>query len=72
MKQLKKIFKIIIVVLILVLISGWFFIQTLQPEYDGELKLDNLSDKVTVFYDEFGVPHINAENEQDAFNYFLS
>lgn len=67
MKQLKKIFKIIIVVLILVLISGWFFIQTLQPKYDGELKLDNLSDKVTVFYDEFGVPHINAENEQDAF-----
>ncbi len=67
MKQLKKIFKIIIVVLILVLISGWFFIQTLQPKYKGELKLDNLSDKVTVFYDEFGVPHINAESEQDAF-----
>jgi penicillin amidase len=57
-----------IVVLVLFLILGlWMYSWTLHPDYDGELKLENLSDDVTVYFDEVGVPHINAQNQLDAY-----
>ncbi|MDY0780751.1 penicillin acylase family protein [Tenacibaculum sp. IB213877] len=42
----------------------------MKPKYDGELELKNLSEKVTVFYDENGVPHIYANNQKDAYTAF--
>lgn len=67
MRLLKIVFKLIIAVLILVLVGGLLLKQTLKPTYSGELKLNNLSDRVTVYFDEVGVPHINAENQKDAY-----
>ncbi len=40
------------------------------PLFSGELKLSMLQKKVTVTTDEFGVPHIVAENEEDLFYAF--
>ena len=37
------------------------------PDYGAELKLPGLSDTVKVYRDEWGVPHIFAENERDLF-----
>lgn len=37
------------------------------PQDEGEIVLAGLRDKVTVARDEFGVPHIKAENEYDLF-----
>lgn len=70
MKKIKVFLKIITVLLVSILVVGWFFIQTLQPKYTGALSLRNISEKVTVFYDDFGVPHINTENKKDAFTAF--
>ncbi len=67
MKLLKKLLKIIIVLVILLAIGLYFFSKTLHPTYNGELELSNLSEKVTVFYDDIGVPHINAQNQKDAY-----
>ena len=67
MKLFKKLFKIIIVLLILILAAVWLFSRTLHPTYNGELELSTISDKVTVYYDEVGVPHIDAKNQQDAY-----
>ncbi|CAM1369482.1 Penicillin amidase [Tenacibaculum soleae] len=67
MKLLKKILKITFIIVALLIISGWIFIKTLHPTYSGELQLANISDKVTVQYDEVGVPHIKAKNQQDAY-----
>ncbi|MGP1993624.1 penicillin acylase family protein [Zobellia laminariae] len=39
----------------------------LKPDYDGEKKLQNLSEEVKVYYDTYGIPHIYAENDADAF-----
>ena len=52
---------------VLLFIGVWLFTKTLHPTYNGELELANISDKVTVYYDEVGVPHINAENQKDAY-----
>ena len=67
MKLFKKAVKVIFILLILLVAGAWIFSRTLHPTYNGELELTNISDKVTVYYDEVGVPHINAENQQDAY-----
>jgi len=38
----------------------------LKPSYSGEVYLNNLSSETTVYYDDYGIPHIYAENELDA------
>ncbi|WP_275315480.1 penicillin acylase family protein [Tenacibaculum bernardetii] len=67
MKLFKKLFKIILILLIVVITAVWLFSRTLYPTYSGELELSAISDKVTVHYDEVGVPHIEAKNQQDAY-----
>jgi penicillin amidase len=67
MKIFKKIIKVIVALVILVFVGLWLFSRTLHPTYNGELDLANISDEVTVYYDDFGVPHINAQNQKDAF-----
>jgi penicillin amidase len=37
------------------------------PPYQGEWPLSGLKSPVDVFTDEFGVPHVFAENEDDLF-----
>ena len=66
MKLLKKIIKYGFFLLVILSIGIYFFSKTLKPTYKGELELKNLQDKVEVFYDTYGLPHIYAENELDA------
>ncbi|WP_442267430.1 penicillin acylase family protein [Tenacibaculum sp. ZS6-P6] len=70
MKVLKKlVFFLLIITSLLVL--GYFIFSNLQkPTYQGEVSVEGLKDKVTVFYDEAGVPHINAQNQEDAYQVF--
>jgi len=64
MKKFLRLFLIIILILVLGL---WYFTNSLKPQYKGNLKLKGLSDKVEVFYDHFGIPHIYAQNQADAY-----
>jgi penicillin amidase len=54
-------------VCVLVFVAAWLYSRTLYPTYEGELSLENLSENVTVHFDENGVPHINAETQKDAY-----
>ena len=63
---MKKALKILAITIILLLIFGFFFTRNLKPTYDGKLKLANLQEEVQVFYDDYGIPHIYAQNELDA------
>ena len=67
MKLLKKIVKVVISLILLLVVGLWLFTRILHPTYDGELDLANISDEVTVYFDEVGVPHISAKNQKDAF-----
>jgi penicillin G amidase len=67
MKIFKKILKIVLVLVVFLFVGLWLFSRTLHPTYNGELDLANISEEVTVYYDEVGVPHINAQNQKDAF-----
>lgn len=67
MRRLKKFLKIVIVLVLVLVVGVWLFSRTLHPTYNGEISIANLSDKVTVYYDAIGVPHINAQNQKDAY-----
>ena len=66
MRILRKTLLALLTIIILCLIFGFFFLQSLKPSYDGELQLANLQNEVSIFYDDYGVPHIYAQNELDA------
>ena len=67
MKILKKVGRVLVSLLILLLIGFGIFLYTLTPTYSGEKKLANLSDNVEIYYDGYGIPHIYADQEEDAF-----
>lgn len=66
MKFLKKItlFFILFLVLISVCLLGYGFY--LKPKYDGELALKSIRKETTVYFDEYGIPHIYAQSQKDA------
>ncbi|SEP17734.1 penicillin amidase [Flavobacterium sp. CF108] len=66
MRRFKK-FLLVLVVLIVVLGIGLCtYIFHLKPKYEGEIELKNLQKETTVYFDEYGVPHIYADSEKDA------
>lgn len=67
MKFLKKFIKILVVFVLLIGVAVWLYSKTYHPKYAGELTLKNISEEVTVYFDEIGVPHINAKNQKDAY-----
>lgn len=66
MRKIKKVLTILGVLLFIIFLGGFIFVNTLTPTYSGEKDLANLSDEATVYFDEFGIPHIYAANEKDA------
>ena len=67
MKILKRFLKIVVALLICIVIFGWLYTKYAAPTYSGELDIKNIAQKVTVYFDENGVPHINAQSQKDAY-----
>ncbi|MCL7765285.1 penicillin acylase family protein [Polaribacter sp. Z014] len=67
MKFLRRFLKILLILVVLVVVFVWLYSKTYHPNYSGELELKNISNKVTVYFDDVGVPHINAQNQKDAY-----
>ncbi|WP_430408731.1 penicillin acylase family protein [Kordia sp.] len=64
---MKKAAKIIGILLLIIIVIGFFFYRSLLPTYNGTLDIEYLQDEVTIHYDTYGIPHIYANNETDAF-----
>lgn len=67
MRIIKKVFVLLVSILILVIAGLVIYLQFQKPVYSGELTLTGLKDKVEVLYDDYGIPHIYANNEEDAY-----
>ena len=71
MKILKRILLGLLILIILIVVAGVFFLHYLKtaavPDYNKDLVLWNLKDTVQVFRDEHAVPHIYAQNEEDLY-----
>ena len=66
MKILKKILLVILslIVILCLVLFGYYFYS--KPNYEGEQKLKNIQKETTVYFDDFGVPHIYANSQKDA------
>ncbi|HOY49630.1 MAG TPA: penicillin acylase family protein [Flavobacteriales bacterium] len=65
--MLKKILLGILLLLVLLAAGLGIWLYSLKPDYSGDLNLKGIKEEVQVFYDDFGVPHIYAKNEEDAY-----
>lgn len=67
MNKIRSGLKYFIVLLVLIILGLWVYIQSHQPQLRGKLALEEVKSDVEVFYDEYGVPHIYASNQTDAY-----
>ena len=66
MKIVKKIVLVLVVVLISVALAGASYVIYLKPTYEGEIALQKIQKETTVYFDDFGIPHIYAVTNKDA------
>lgn len=66
MKKLKKIFLVIIILIAFVVLGIYIYLLSTKPNYEGELQLKNIQKETTVYFDDYGVPHIYANSQNDA------
>ncbi|MFH6934531.1 penicillin acylase family protein [Flavobacterium sp. FlaQc-30] len=66
MRRFKKFLLFLLVLVVVIGIGLCAYIFHLKPKYEGELQLKNLQKETTVYFDEYGVPHIYADSEKDA------
>lgn len=67
MKVFKRVFGGLILLILVAAISVFVYLHTLRPTLSGQLTVNGLSEKTEIIFDEFGVPHIYAANEEDAY-----
>lgn len=64
--SLKWAFAVLLLVAVLGTLGAWALYNA-EPQRDGQLDLPGLQKPVSVFYDAWGVPHIDARNDHDAY-----
>ena len=67
MKFLKWALVVIVSLVLLILVGALLFLNSSKPKYQGEVALDYLKREVEVYFDTFGIPHIYAQSETDAY-----
>ena len=70
MKILKKIGYSIIAIILIVVIIGIVYANNQKPKLEGELSLSITMNDTEVYFDDYGVPHIYADNQEDAYATF--
>lgn len=66
MKIVKKILLVLVSLIVLIALALFIYLQTSKPKYEGEENLADISKPTTVYFDEYGVPHIYADTQKDA------
>jgi penicillin G amidase len=70
MNFIKKALWTLFALIILSALGVYLYLKSTLPDYDVQLKLSGLQDKVEVIYDTYAIPHIYAQNEHDVFYAF--
>ncbi len=68
--MIKKTLLGIIALLVVLALGIFFWLRSSLPQYEGTLQLPTLQKPVNVHFDDYGVPHIEAENNHDLFTAF--
>lgn len=65
MKKITKGFLALFSILLFLAIALFIYGFYLKPKYEGEIQLKNIENETTVYFDEYGVPHIYATTPKD-------
>lgn len=65
--MLKKIGYFVIALLLLLGVVSYVYIQNNKPDYKGTVSMNTLDKAVSIYFDDYGIPHIFADNEADAY-----
>ena len=65
--NLRKVFFSLISLVLLVAILLKLWVNMNVPLYQGQLELNGLDQETEVYFDDYGIPHIYAENNSDLF-----
>ena len=66
MKWIKRLGIGLVLVVLLLAVAAYAAYRYKKPVYEGKVKLEALQKDVEVYFDEYGIPHIYAQSEQDA------
>ena len=67
MKALKWIFLGLVTFVVVAFIGAYGYLKATLPDYDGEITLSGITGEVQIIRDSYGMPHIYAENDKDAY-----
>lgn len=67
MKKLRKLIWVLLAIIALLSIGVVVYLKTVVPFESGQIASESLADTVELRYDHYGVPHITAKNDTDAF-----
>ena len=66
MKRFKKVLWSLLGLVLLLVLAFFIFLNSLKPDYKGKKELTGISAQVETYFDTYGIPHIYADNEEDA------
>ena len=71
MRKLWRVIETILAVVLVLAAAGagaaWYFARSSLPAYSAALALEGLDNEVTIYRDDYGVPHIYAQSLHDVF-----
>lgn len=67
MRLARKFAYIIIVSLLLAIVGGLIYLTSQKPQYNGTVPVRNIREQAEVIFDFYGIPHIYAGSEEDAY-----
>jgi penicillin amidase len=65
--MVRKILVGAVLFVLLVALAFFLYSNSKKPVYSGSLAMEALDDEVEVYFDDYGIPHIYANNEKDAY-----
>ena len=66
MRKIKKGILVLLAILVVLVLGVFVYIQFKKPIYEDELVIQKISKETTVYFDEYGIPHIYAHSQKDA------
>jgi penicillin G amidase len=65
--MLKKILLSLLLLVVVAIGGTYYWLNSLKPQYSGEVALPGLAAETKVYFDKWGIPHIYASNSNDAY-----
>ena len=66
LKSVKTVFLALFIIVLFFAVVGYFYLLSILPDYSGEVRLSGIKYAVEINRNNFAVPFIKAENDEDA------